>query len=409
MRFYRHTFRTLQARLDEVPRFLIVVAGPRQVGKTTLVEQVLDGRPSTFVRADQPVTRLTTGIASSLAVASAPASAEWLRERWNEARAQTTHDGRAYVLAIDEIQKIPRWSDIVKGLWDEDRANRTPLHVVILGSSPWLMQKGLSESLAGRFEMIRMAHWAYAEMQEAFDVSLEEYIYFGGYPGSAHMISDEQRWRQYLVRSLIHPMIDKDILEAHRINKPAVLRNLFEIGCGEYSGQIISFTKLLGQLQDAGNTTTLSHYLELLGQAGMLSGITKYAGKMDRQRASIPKLNVHNTALFSAQSRYNFEQARQDRTHWGRLVESTVGAHLLNTLDDDMRLHYWREGNDEVDFVVVRGKQLAAIEVKSGRRTGVAKGLSEFAKAYPAARTITVGDGYIPLQEFLTRPAEAWL
>jgi len=318
-------------------------------------------------------------------------------------------EGERYVLAIDEIQKIPRWSEVVKGLWDADRAENLPLHIILLGSSPWLMQKGLTESLAGRYEPIRMAHWSYEEMQAAFDFSLDEYIYFGGYPGSAGLIKEETRWRHYVRTALIQPNIEKDILQMTRVDKPALLKALFELGCGAYSGQIIAYDKLRGQLADAGNTTTLAHYLELLSQAGLLSGLSKFAIQAFRKRASSPKLNAHNTALISALAGYSFAEAIGDRSYWGRLVESTVGAHLINTASEDCKVLYWRESPHEVDFVLTNGRKVVAIEVKSGAKFATPKGLEVFADKFKEARTMIVGEGGVPLAEFLSYPAEHWL
>lgn len=418
MTFERQYGRILRQRLDESPRFMIVIAGPRQVGKTTLVRQVLSSRPATIAAADQPIPEPDDPFARPSAeslpttrfVPGTPLTAEWLIEQWTRARsrARALPDGESFVLVIDEVQKIPRWSELVKGLWDADRAEGLGLHVVLLGSSPWLMQKGLSESLAGRYELIRMTHWAYPEMQEAFDFSLDEYLYFGGYPGSAGLIREERRWRGYVLGSLIHPNIERDILQMTRVDKPALLKRLFELGC-LHSGQIIAYTKLLGQLQDAGNTVTLAHYLDLLSRAGLLAGLPKYAGRKVRQRASSPKLNVLNTALLSALSDYTFDEARGDRSHWGRLVESVVGAHLFNTAPDGCRVQYWRESPDEVDFVLSTGRRLVAIEVKSGTGFATPKGLEVFAGKFKNARRLLVGEGGIPLAEFLSRPAEDWL
>ena len=417
MSFERQHSQTLRHRLNEPPTFMIVVAGPRQVGKSTLVRQVLTGRPATFVAVDQPLVEPVDSFGTTTRSAyltqplpGATPTAEWLVRQWTQARssAKAQPEGKTYVLAIDEIQKIPRWSEVVKGLWDADRAEGLAMHVILLGSSPWLMQKGLTESLAGRYEPIRMSHWSYPEMQEAFDFSLDEFIYFGGYPGSAGLIHDERRWREYVRSALIHPNIEKDILQMTRVDKPALLKTLFELGCA-YSGQIISYTKLQGQLQDAGNTVTLAHYLDLLSQAGLLSGLSKYAGQKHRQRASSPKLNALNTALISAQGGYAFAEARNDRSYWGRLVESAVGAHLCNTAFDDCQVQYWRESPDEVDFVLGNSRKLVAIEVKSGTGFAKPKGLAVFTDKFSTARPFVVGEGGIPLTEFLSRPAADWL
>lgn len=418
MIFERRHAHTLRQRLDEPPTFMIVIAGPRQIGKSTLVRQVLAGRQATFIAADQPLPEHVdlftsppmNAETSTQRTPGAQPTTEWLVNQWTQARAKAKalSSGEQFVLAIDEIQKVPRWSEVVKGLWDADRAAALAMHVVLLGSSPWLVQKGLTESLAGRYEPIRMTHWSYPEMQEAFDFSLDEYLYFGGYPGSASLIREERRWRHYVRSALIHPNIKKDILQMTRVDKPALLKTLFELGCA-YSGQIISYTKLQGQLQDAGNTVTLAHYLDLLSQAGLLTGLSKYAGQKHRQRASSPKLNALNTALISALANYTFSEARNDRSYWGRLVESAVGAHLFNTGLDDCQVQYWRESPDEVDFVLSNERKLLAIEVKGGAQFAAPQGLRVFTEKFKKARPLIVGDGGIPLAEFLSRPAQDWL
>ncbi|MCL2790675.1 MAG: AAA family ATPase [Desulfobulbus sp.] len=397
---------------------MVVVGGPRQVGKTTLVRQALSAYQgkSHFIATDQPIPEavdpfdLQGASASNRELLGSPANGEWLIQHWTKARAEARRlpEGHYYVFAIDEIQKIPRWSEIVKGLWDVDRAENLPLHIVLLGSSLWLMQKGLSESLAGRYEPLRMTHWSYEEMQIAFDFSLDEYVYFGGYPGSASMIRDEVRWRHYVRAALIQPNIQKDILQMTRVDKPSLLKALFELGCA-CSGQLIAYNKLLGQLTDAGNTTTLAHYLDLLSQAGLLSGLPKFAVQPFRRRASSPKLNVHNTALVSALAGYSFSEATGDRSYWGRLVESTVGAHLINTASEDSSILYWQESPHEVDFVLTNGRKILAIEVKSGAKYAPPKGLAIFAGKFKDAKTMIVGEGGISLAEFLLQPAEYWL
>jgi uncharacterized protein len=394
--FERPQASTLAARLIEPRRFLQVIAGARQVGKTTLVGQVLRrlDLPSVFVSADEP----TVG------------DLAWLAAQWERGRLAAADAGKAgAVLVLDEAQKIPRWSETVKRLWDEDSRARRPLKVVLLGSAPLLMQQGLTESLAGRFELVHLPHWSYAEIRAAFGFSLEEYLYFGGYPGAAPLIDEPQRWRRYLLDSLIETTIARDVLLMTRVDKPALLRRLFELGC-RYSGQVLSYTKMLGQLQDAGNTTTLAHYLELLAGAGMLTGLQKYAGRTVRQRGSSPKLQVLNTALMTAQSDLSPADARADREFRGRLVESAVGAHLANAAaTGGCELFYWREQNQEVDFVARTGRAVVAIEVKSGRAPDSFSGLEAFTKAFKSTRTLLVGGNGIPVEDFLTRPVEDWL
>ncbi|MDP1633222.1 MAG: ATP-binding protein [Gallionellaceae bacterium] len=411
--YQREEVNTLKDRLSEKPRSLIFVAGPRQVGKTTLVRDALAqyGRDRySFIPVDQPdeMPDFTYTGSDTYEQAGRPRDAAWLVEKWQHARAVARQSADGHILVLDEIQKIPRWSEIVKGLWDADRAEGLQLHVVLLGSSPLLMQKGMSESLAGRFELIRVTHWSYTEMHEAFNFDLDDYLYFGGYPGSAAYIRDEARWRNYVNGSLIEPSIEKDILMMTRVDKPALLRQLFHLGC-QYSGQLLSYTKMLGQLQDAGNTVTLAHYLDLLGNAGLIQGLQKYAGQQHRRRASVPKLNVLNTGLMTAGSGYTKAEAKADRSYWGRLVESAVGAHLHNSGHPDCRLYYWRESPHEVDFVIERGKKLTAIEVKSGASSGHASGLDVFAESFGKCRKLLVGDGGIPIAEFLSYPAEHWL
>ena len=270
--------KTLLARLREEPRWLTIITGPRQTGKTTLVEQVLRRiqRPSVHIAVDAPdpaTFPVTTGFragATSLAadISLPPVDSRdtrWLVRTWEEARLEARASDRGFVLALDEIQKVPNWSETVKGLWDADRRERLPLHVVLLGSAPLLMQQGMSESLAGRYEVIDVEHWSFAEMAAAFDFDLDRFVYFGGYPGPAPLARDETRWRSFIHRSLIEPNIERDILALQRVDKPILLKQLFGLGAA-YSGQILSYNKMLGQLDEAGNTTTLARYLDLLSK-----------------------------------------------------------------------------------------------------------------------------------------------
>jgi len=384
----------LAARLDEPRRFIQVVAGPRQVGKSTLVQQVVDGLrlPVRQASADEPTLR----------------GAEWIAQQWEAARlAITAAEGG--VLVLDEIQKIPGWSETVKRLWDEDTRARRPLKVVLLGSAPLLIAQGLTESLAGRFEIIPLTHWSFTEMKAAFGWSLDVYVFYGGYPGAAPLIGDPARWSRYVLDSLIETSISRDVLLLTRVDKPALLRRLFELAC-RYSGQVLSYTKMLGQLQDAGNTTTLAHYLELLAGAGMVCGLPKYAGDEARRRGSSPKLQVLNTALMTAPASTTMAQARTDSEYWGRLVESAVGAHLANAaMRGECALHYWREGNHEVDFVVQTKRRLVAIEVKSGRAPLAHAGTAAFAKSFKPQRCLLVGGDGIALEDFLAQPVAHWV
>lgn len=394
--YRRIEFDLLTERLQERRRFIQVLAGPRQSGKTTLAQQVAAalGSPVRFVSADDPGTR----------------GGLWLDQQWGIARTEAREAGKqGSVLVIDEIQKVPSWSEQVKRLWDEDTAARLPLKVLILGSAPLLIQKGLTESLTGRFETVRLTHWSLREMQDAFNWTVDQYVFFGGYPGAADLIADEQRWKRYILDAMVETTLSRDILQLTRVDKPVLLRQLFTLGCS-YSGRILSYTKLVGQLQDAGNTTTLAHYLELLAAAGMMSGVHKYAGQKVRQRGSSPKFQALNSAFLSSQTELTFRQAKQDHPFWGRIVESAVGAHLVNTASNTgVSVHYWREGDKEVDFVLTRGRSLTAIEVKSGARPNVGSGMEAFAKRFKPKHTLLVGAGGIPLEKFLRTDAGAWM
>ena len=392
--FQRPQAAALAARLAEPRRFLQVVAGPRQVGKSTLVQQVTDqlGLPVRYVSADEPTLRGT----------------DWISQQWEAARLEATGKVGA-VLVLDEVQKIPAWSETVKRLWDEDTRKKRPLRVVLLGSAPLLIAHGLTESLAGRFETLRLPHWSLSEMRQAFGWSLEQYLYFGGYPGAAPLIKDPARWSRYIADSLIETSISRDVLLLTRVDKPALLRRLFELAC-RYSGQILSYTKMLGQLQDAGNTTTLAHYLELLAGAGMVRGLPKYAGDAARTRGSSPKLQVLNTALMTVTAGASLDEAKSDREFRGRLVESAVGAHLANAAAaGECELFYWRDRGQEVDFIVRSRNRLVAIEVKSGRAPQAHSGTAAFAGAFKVKRTLLVGGDGISVEDFLGRPVRDWL
>lgn len=374
-------------RVHEPRKFIQVLAGPRQVGKTTLVLQLLKepGIHGDYVAADD-----ISGIGIT-----------WIELQWETARQQLRTSGaESYVLVIDEIQKIPNWSETVKKLWDSDAREGIQLHVILLGSSRLLLQTGMTESLAGRFETMYISHWSLAEMSEAFGWNANQYAWYGGYPGSAHLISGEARWKNYVTNSLAETSISKDILMMSRVDKPALMRRLFDLGCS-YSGQELSFTKILGQLLDAGNTTTLSHYLNLLDSAGLLGGLEKFTRDKARKRSSSPKFQVHNTAFISALSPLDFDLIQQDRVKWGRIIESTVGAHLINNAySQDFSLYYWREGNYEVDFVLEHKGRVVALEVKSGISIRTA-GMAQFRKSYPDSKILMVGKEGIPWQDFL--------
>jgi predicted AAA+ superfamily ATPase len=395
--FKRPIHNILINRISEPRRFIQVLAGPRQTGKTTLARQTMEALdlPSHYASADEPALK----------------DSIWIEQQWEAARVKVRSDGKTKkaLFVLDEVQKITGWSETVKRLWDEDSAKALPLSVIVLGSSPLLVQRGLTESLAGRFELIPVTHWSFEEMQNAFDWDIDQYVFYGGYPGASDLIKDHERWSHYIIDSLIETTISRDIVLMTRVDKPLLLRRLFELGC-IYSGQILSYQKMLGQLQDAGNTTTLAHYLNLLEGAGLLMGLPKYAGQQVRQRASSPKLQVLNTAVMTAPSHLTLAEARHDSEYWGRLVESAAGATLANGIKGkNIELFYWASRNREVDFLLRRTRDLVVIEVKSGRRKSSMPGIEAFSREFKVKRKLLVGTQGILLEEFLLIPAEQWL
>lgn len=385
--FRRNIFDTLTARLNEPRKFVQVIMGPRQVGKTTVVKQVLDnlGKPFLLLSADTVPSTSST----------------WISEQWAMARLRLrTQALDEIILVVDEIQKLYNWSEYVKKEWDADSLNGVNIKVVLLGSSRVLLEKGLSESMMGRFEEIRMGHWSYAEMHEAFGMSLEQYVYYGGYPGAASLTGDYERWHNYVAGAIIDSTINKDILMDTPIGKPALLRQTFELSVA-YSGKILSLTKMLGSLQDAGNTVTLSGYLTLLGESGLVCGLQKFSMDMARKRASIPKFQVYNNALLSSGLGLTFDEAVADRKQWGQYFESAVGAHIINeAFVHRFEVTYWREGNDEVDFVLRKNRKIVAIEVKSNGETST-KGLVKFQQLFDPMAAFIVGESGIRAEEFL--------
>lgn len=386
----RHAFSVLMERLGQERRFIQVLAGPRQVGKTTLALQVGDSLslPSHYAAAD----------------AVGPSPSAWLETEWEKARSLAGRSSKGAVLFLDEVQKIPDWSAITKKQWDQDSRRRLPLRVVLLGSSQLLLMSGLSESLAGRFETIYVPHWSFKEMRDAFGFSLDEFVTWGSYPGAAPLVHDKARFLAYIRDSLIETTISRDILYLVRVDKPVLLRRLFELGCF-YSGQILSYQKMLGQMQEGGNVVTLAHYLELLGGAGLLVGLERYSGSHVSKRGSSPKLLALNNALLTALRPDDADEADAR----GRLVETAVGAHLFRAARaSGFELSWWREANREVDFVMAKGRRLVAIEVKSGTRREALPGLDHFARRHSAARRLLVGGDGIDLETFLLADPMRW-
>ncbi len=393
MTYKRPLQASLLEHLSRPATVIHAIIGPRQVGKTTIARQIQDaiGIPSVYATADSPV----------------PLDAAWIETQWRLAAAEQAASGKPVLLVLDELQKVRGWSETLKRLWDT-REPEAEIRVLILGSSALLMQEGLSESLAGRFFLHRCTHWEYPECRDAFGWSLEQWLFFGGYPGAAAFIGNETDWKRYIADSLIETVLARDVLQMSKVAKPVLLRHLFALAA-TLPAQHISYTKMLGQLHDAGNTTTLANYLRLLEAAFLVSGLELFSRGVQRKRGSSPKLVLWNNALVNALSTRSFADSLADTAWWGRLVENAVGAHLCAGLKPvEHTVTYWREGAHEVDYVVAHGRKIWAIEVKSGR-SGKAAGLARFRTRYPEAEELLVGAQGIPLAEFFSKPLEVWL
>ena len=384
IQFKRALVDTIVDRMAEPRKFIQIVVGPRQTGKTTAILQAIeqtDIKPTYFSFDEERY--ITT---------------YKLHEVWDEAR-QNEKSGNA-LLVLDEVQRIKQWSSTVKALWDEDTRTGSGLKVIVSGSSPLLLRKGLKESLAGRFELIHSTHWSLWECKQAFNYSLEDYLYFGGYPGAAALEGSESRWATYMREAIIEPTLTKDVLLIEEVRKPAVLTELFYVGAA-YSAQEVSYRKLLGQLQDAGNTTTLASYLSLLENAGVLRGLFKYDEKLMKTRGSSPRFLTFDPSLMAVASAKSRDELLGDSATRGHVVESAVGAYLLaRGLVEGFEVYWWREGVNEVDFIIKKGTKRTAIEVKSGRvksRTG----LRAFLEKYPGSYALVVGGPDISIEDFL--------
>ncbi len=386
MEYKRTQYNILLERMSQPNRFIQVLIGPRQVGKTTIVKQLCNELKLPF---------------EYVIAGKEDDASKWITQHWESARLKLkASESQSFLLIIDEIQKINDWSETVKQLWDTDTFNNVDLKVILLGSSGLMLQQGLNESLAGRFELLKIPHWSYTEMNKCFGINHNQFAWFGGYPGSMAFIKNETRWKNYVKDALIEATISKDVILMTNIHKPALMKQVFEMGT-LYSSKILSYNKMLGQLQDAGNTVTIAHYLKLLDTAGLLKGLEKYFIEKYRTKSSSPKWQVKNTAIFSALSQQSFKQVSIDSVKWGQVVENAVGAHLINMADEgEYEVMYWRHVNDEVDFVLRKNDKVVAIEVKSSfsRKT---KGMQVFDKRFKPDKMLMIGNSGLRWQEFL--------
>ncbi|MEW5746918.1 MAG: ATP-binding protein [Nitrospirota bacterium] len=394
MAFERPMVKVLTATLRKrLPVFQVLI-GPRQVGKTTLAQQVLKRLPypSVYASADSPL----------------PPGHEWIETQWRLAEFELQRTRKPVVLVLDEIQKVKGWSESLKMFWDRAQQQGQDIRLLALGSSALLLQEGLSESLAGRFFLTRCPHWSFKECSSAFGWDLNTWLYFGGYPGAAVFVHEEQQWKRYVMDSLVETVLARDVLQMQKIAKPALLRHLFALAAA-FPARIFSYNKMLGQLQDAGNTTTLAHYLKLLESAFLVSGLELFSQGHTRKRGSSPKLILWNNALINALSTKTFKEMVGELSWWGRLVENAVGAHFCNGFSGTGHLlTYWRDGDKEVDFVITSGSSTWAIEVKSGRSAKVS-GMEKFSSKYPKAKSLVLGGAGIPLEKFFSELPDAWL
>lgn len=392
--YERPEFRLLSDRLQEPRKFIQLVVGPRQIGKTTTVKQVLEvpEMPSVYASADTACGN----------------EEEWLTLIWEKAREEARRSSKGCVLAIDEIQRIPDWTQAVKRHWDADAWNKVNVKVVLIGSARARYIVGLSESLMGRFEEIRMTHWTFTEMREAFGWTLEQYVYFGGYPTAAVAINDELSWKEAIRSAVVDRTLARDILEDVRIAKAALMNRTLAVASAR-SGEEMSHTKLLTELQGpVGNVMTLSSYLALFHQSGLLGTLEKYEGGKLRRRSSIPKFQVHNNALCAALGAETFSDVRNDADLWHKRVRSAVGAYLASlAYRNGDELFYWRESDAEVDYVLHARSGVLAIQCEGGRRAD--KGLEAFGRKFSPNATLIVGSGGMPLEMFLQTDPLTWV
>ena len=442
MVFHRPLLDTLLSRLNEEPLNIIYFHGPRQSGKSTLVIEADRrlGPKSQYMAIDSDVSLSPlTGSAyeedgSVISEQTSEAQlqilrTQTLRQMWRKMRKSVQKSGEKGVIFFDEIQKIPNFPETIKGLWDHDRRLGIPLHVVLLSSSPLLMQDGLSESLAGRFERLHCPHWSFTEMRDAFGYTLPMYIFFGGYPKFGQLLGPKftpkitidlyRRWLSYIKESIIETTLQQDIKQLKRIANPALFRDLFEL-CLLSSSQIISHNTMYSRLPSQDKKQVYHDYLDSYAQACLLTHIDKYYGQKHwHSKKSDPKFLTLDTGLLSAVKGISYEQAQKDRAYWGQLVESAVGAHIYNTKSPDMKLCYWRAHKNgkqapEIDFVLSNGSSdsLSAFEVKGSRlrkNPRLSGNLESFKKKFGSLPKIIGAGGDIELEDFFARPLSQWL
>ena len=357
--------RVLLSRLGEPSPLIQVIMGPRQVGKTTSVQQAMNSLPP--------------GAAAHYVAADAVFQSDWswLERQWRTAQSMAPDA----LLVVDEIQKVENWSEIIKKLWDEGRRDSFRLKVVLLGSSSLALQTGLSESLTGRFELMRAFHWNVLESTEAFGYEVNDYLRYGGYPGSASFRHDEDRWLAYLKSAIVETVLDKDVMQLRRIARPALFKQVFALLCN-YPAMEISLRKLVGQLQDPGSIETVKHYIELLEGAFLVKTLQKFTTNALQKRSSSPKILPLCPALCS----FGRQDTQLTPELRGRLFELTVGLDLLRLPGS---LYYWRQDQAEVDYVYQQGPHTTAVEVKSGRKKAP-HGLSQFKVAFPKAHCLVI-------------------
>lgn len=348
---YTEVLRTLRKRLREpAPARAQILSGPRQVGKTTLLGEIAAewAGQAIYAPADAPETSLSG----------------WWENLWSKAERLTVR--RMGVLLIDEIQGLPDWSRLLKSKLDYIKRRRIPLHVVVSGSSALQLGLGTRETMAGRFERLRLLHWPARELMQRFQISagagVEQVVRFGSYPGAVALLPDYARWRDYIKDSIVEPAIGRDVLMMEAIRKPALLRQVFAV-CVGHPAEIISIQKLCGQLTERGALDTVAHYLHILEEACLVAAVPKYSLKVVRQRAAPPKLVILNNALLSVTGAQTPPRAGRDPERWGRWVENACIALAWNAGQNPC---YWRTEPLETDMVLDGSWGRWAVEIKTG-------------------------------------------